>query len=421
MAKLAEKLKSSKSQFDEEKAALLAQISELDIAKTAKSESGVEENEKLKDTCNKLMKKLKEMKSEKDQISSSLAETEIAKSDILSQLDAMKTALETSASELSYLKANHEEVTKLCTSFEVELVQVRSCKNIVDAELLDLKPKLESATQELVSRDIKISELEAALNSPSALATDTNSALTAELNELKQQYSSLQTEITTLTDVNEKLKVSLSESALALEKEGEEREKIKGMLTKAMDKLKAVTASSKEEKTASEKEISDLKAELQFSRQKNEEVLSLEDRASTRERKIKELEATVRKNEELYADLLMKTDDQGRVIKSKEKKIDECETHIEEISAELKRTRHDFSAICKECGVLESLATRLERLFFPSIETRMPGQGESSEQALNTLTAATGFIFYEVFICVLFNIHCLRHQLYLFFISRPSV
>ena len=49
-----------------------------------------------------------------------------------------------------------------------------------------------------------------------------------------------------------------------------------------------------------------------------------------------------------------------------------------------------------ECVVLEAFAKDLEAVFFPGQPTRMPGQVDSSERAVETLSEATQRIFAEL-------------------------
>lgn len=418
LLKLTEELKSTKSEFETEKAVLLSRISDLEVELAAKSVSSAEESEKLKDTCTKLVKKLKETVTEKDKMTASFNESDAAKQNLSSQVEQLHATVDSLSSEILLLKTT-------ITNTEAELIDIKASHEILSnanndylSKISELEAQVSASFSAIASANsTKDQEQITTLSNELAAKTELLEAQSKNLEEQEEVCSGLEAELNVsndekqkalneLEDLRKELFTSSEELSKArsqvqgfeskFEKEAEEREKMKGMLTKAMDKLKVVTATSKDEKNVLEKEVAELKSQLLAVKQKSDDVLTLEDLANTRERKIKDLEAIVRKNEELSAELLMKSDDQSRIIKSKEKRIEDCEKSIENLNLEMQKTQDDLNSIGKECAILESLAKRMERLLFPTSESKMPGQGEPSTNALHLLSLVADEIFVEV-------------------------
>merc|ERR1711871_1372128 len=142
----------------------------------------------------------------------------------------------------------------------------------------------------------------------------------------------------------------------------EEKEKLKGMLAKVMDKLKASKANEKS-----------LQEQIDGLMSKGEGNADIDD---MKNRRLTQLESKAREQEEMTAQYVIKVDDQEKLIRELTQERDNAVRDMTDAAlgenSDLQGARDELDQIMAECAVLETFAKNVEILVFPSEPSRLP-------------------------------------------------
>lgn len=170
----------------------------------------------------------------------------------------------------------------------------------------------------------------------------------------------------------------------------EEKEKLKGMLAKVMDKLKA----SKSNEKSLQEQIDELMS-------KGEGNADIDD---MKNRRLTQLESKAREQEEMTAQYVIKVDDQEKLIRELTQERDNAVRDMTDAAlgenSDLQGARDELDQIMAECAVLETFAKNVEILVFPSEPSRLPTAETPPTQAVRTIQTATDRVYGDVSIII---------------------